>query len=72
MNAYEYLVSKQILWANRRGIRLGSQFRNASDAALPERGRKLFVYDLEDNLFEPLTSEARRAFEDGDGRELPR
>jgi Restriction Endonuclease associating with ARP len=70
MSAYEYLVSKQVLWAHRREIRLGSQFRNASDGDLRERGRRVFVYDLEDNLFEPLSSEARCAFEDGDGGEL--
>jgi hypothetical protein len=70
MKAYEYLVTKQILWARRRGIRLGSQFRNASDRTKRDRGRKLFVYDLADNLFEPLTEKARQAFENGDGGEL--
>ena len=37
-----------------------------------ERGRKFFVYNLEDNLIERPTDEARRAFEAGDGGELHR
>jgi hypothetical protein len=70
MKAYDYIVNRQILWAQRRGIHLGSQYRNHEDPAERERGRKLFVYTLEDNLFERLTDVARTAFEGGDGGEL--
>ena len=70
MRAYDYITTRQGLWAARQGHRLGSQFRNSPDPKQRERGRKFFVFDLEDNLFEPLTEEARRAFEAGDGGEL--
>jgi hypothetical protein len=72
MTGYEYIVARQILWAQRRGIRLGSQYRNHRDPAKPQRGSKFVVFNLEDSLFGPPTDAARRAFEDGDGGEIRR
>ncbi|WP_337175424.1 hypothetical protein [Paludisphaera sp.] len=70
MSPYEYIKHRQILWALRHGKRLGSQFRHDADPARVERGEKLFTFDLDDNLFEPLAPEVRREFEAGDGGEL--
>lgn len=70
MRSYEYIKARQLCWAWRHGKRLGGQFRNDSDPTQADRGEKLFVYDLDDNLFEPLTPEARAEFESGDGGEL--
>src|SRR5512133_3759437 len=49
---------------------LGGPFRNSKDSRERERGRKVWVYDLDDNLLEPLASDVRKAFEDADGGEL--
>jgi hypothetical protein len=70
MDPREYVVAKQRLWAKRRAIRLGSQFRNSPNVDERQRGEELFVHDLDDNLFEPLTDAAHAAFEDADGGEL--
>ena len=70
MNPSTYIKQRQILWALRNGKRLGSQFRNDPDPAQETRGERSFVYELNDNLFEPLGEEARGAFEAGDGDEL--
>ena len=60
----------QIYWALRHGIRLGGQYRNYPDPEQAGRGESSFVFELIDNLFEPLTAEARREIEGGDGGEL--
>lgn len=70
MNPSIYIKQRQILWALRNGKRLGSQFRNHPDPAEQERGEKSFVYQLDDNLFQPLSEAARKEFEAGDGDEL--
>lgn len=64
MNAYEYIVSKQVLWAKNRGIKLvGSK---------GERGRKTYVDKncRDDNLFEPLEPSVEADIRNGDGHEL--
>ena len=62
MNGREYILAKQIEWANNRGIRLiGSEVG---------RGRPSYASDLDENLFEPLLAEVREAFMRGDGDEL--
>ncbi len=62
MNAFEYILSKQILWARNNKIKLvGSKGK---------RGRPAYTPRLENNLFEPLKPSVRRDFERGDGGEL--
>lgn len=62
MNAVEQIISKQIEWAKNKGIELiGSQ---------GARGRKVYTKKLRENLFQPLTSQARKDLEGGDGGEL--
>ena len=62
MNAYEYIINKQIEWANNKGLKLiGSQ---------GDRGRQDYTSCIKDNLFQPLNEETRRNLEDGDGHEL--
>ena len=62
MNTVEQIISKQIEWANNKGIELiGSQ---------GARGRKVYTTKLRENLFQKLTSQARKDLEDGDGGEL--
>jgi len=62
MNAFEYILSKQILWAHNNKIALiGSE---------GSRGRPVYTNSLEENLFEPLEADSRKAFEQGDGQEL--
>ncbi len=62
MNAFEYILSKQILWAHNNKIKLvGSKGK---------RGRPAYTPRLENNLFEPLKPSVRRDFESGDGGEL--
>ena len=62
MNGYEYILTKQIEWANNRGIQLiGSQLH---------RGRRSYARDLNENLFEPLLPDVLEAFSGGDGNEL--
>jgi hypothetical protein len=70
MSPYEYLKARQICWGLRHDKRLGGQFRHDPDPAQAERGEKLFTFDLDDNLFEPLSPEARSEYEAGDGGEL--
>lgn len=70
MNPYEHIKQRQVLWALRRGIPLGGQFRYSPDPSEAERGEKLFTLNLDDNLFEPLMPEARQEYEAGDGGEL--
>jgi hypothetical protein len=62
MNAYEFILQKQIAWAARHRIHLiGSQ---------GERGRKAYTETLNDNLYRPLLPESEVSFLQGDGGEL--
>ena len=62
MNAYEYIITKQIQWALNRGIPLiGSK---------GGKGRPAYTPELDQNLFKPLSSEVRKSFEHGDGNEI--
>lgn len=62
MNAYEYILSKQIQWAYNKNISLiGSKGK---------RGRPAYVPELSQNLFEPLAPDVRKCFEKGDGNEI--
>jgi hypothetical protein len=62
MNAYDYIVEKQVQWALNRGIKL--------DGSKGERGRRTYTKELNQNLFHPLSSLAREQFEKGDGNEI--
>lgn len=62
MNAYEYIINKQIEWANNKGIQLIGSRGN--------RGRKDYATCVEDNLFQPLGDETREELEEGNGGEL--
>jgi len=70
MDPLSYIIDRQRLWAERHGIRLGSSLRHAQSEEDRARGARTRVYDLDDNLFEPLMPEARPEFETGDGGEL--
>jgi hypothetical protein len=62
MNAYEYIVSKQIQWASNHGIPLiGSK---------GIRGRPTYTKNLDQNLFAPLDLSVRISFDQGDGHEI--
>ncbi len=62
MNAYEYIITKQIQWALNHGKRLvGSK---------DSKGRPAYTLELDQNLFEPLSLEVRKSFEQGDGNEI--
>jgi len=62
MNAYEYIISKQIQWALNHDIHLvGSK---------GSRGRHAYTPELDQNLFEPLALNVLEMFKQGDGREL--
>jgi hypothetical protein len=46
MNGFDYILSKQVAWANRNKIKLvGSEIT---------KGRQAYTKTLNDNLFEPL------------------
>ena len=62
MNAYDYILDKQIQWAYRNSIILIGSKDN--------RGRKAYTQKLGDNLFEPLLPEVIGNFEEADGGEL--
>lgn len=64
LGATTYLVERQVLWARRHGIAL--------QGSAGGRGRPAYTPTLEENLFEPLTEEARREYEQGQGDELAR
>ena len=70
MNTHDYILERQIRWAERRDIRLGGQFRHSPNPTQADRGKKTWVYELDDNLFESLLPDVRQQFEDGDGGEL--
>jgi len=62
MNGFEYILTKQISWADRNNIRLvGSKIT---------KGRLAYTENLDKNLFEPLLPETRTEIEKGDGGEL--
>lgn len=62
MNGYNYILVKQTEWARNRGLALiGSRIH---------RGRPTYTTNLDDNLFQPLLPEVRKAFMKGDGNEL--
>jgi hypothetical protein len=62
MNAAQYILKKQQSWARNHGIELISSHG--------DRGRKAYTRSLDQNLFQPLTTEARRDFSRGDGNEI--
>ncbi|MGO9468570.1 MAG: PGN_0703 family putative restriction endonuclease [Isosphaeraceae bacterium] len=70
MNPAIFIKQRQIFWALRHDIQLGGQFRHDPDPGEAVRGEASFVYELADNLFEPLLPECRREYEAGDGGEL--
>lgn len=62
MNGFEYILTKQISWANRNNIKLiGSKITN---------GKLAYTESIEKNLFEPLLLETRTEIKKGDGGEL--
>lgn len=62
MKAFEYILSKQVIWARNNKIKLiGSK---------GARGRPAYTLRLEDNLFEHLEASVKKDFECGDGGEL--
>lgn len=64
MDAASYILERQLLWARRRSLRL--------EGSEGERGFPAYAPTLVENLFEPLTADARAEYEQGDGRELGR
>jgi len=62
MNAYNYILNKQIQWAHRNNITLTERKIT--------RGRKSYTQNLDDNLFKPLMIEIQNNFKEADGREL--
>jgi len=62
MNGFEYILTKQISWADRNNVKLiGSKIT---------KGRLAYTEKLDKNLFEPLLPETRSEIEKGDGGEL--
>jgi len=62
MKAYQYIKSKQTQWALNNGIPLiGSKV---------VKGRPAYTPELDQNLFEPLSLDTRKSFEQGDGNEI--
>lgn len=62
MNAIEYIQTKQQIWANNQGINLiGSK---------GDSGKKIYSTALNENLFLPMNSTVKQAFDEGDGKEL--
>ncbi len=62
LSGWEYIVSKQIQWANNNNISLiGSK---------GERGRATYTLDLNQNLFEPILEENQKQFDSGNGQEV--
>jgi hypothetical protein len=62
MNAYNYIVEKQIQWALNHGIEL--------DGSKGEKGRRTYTRELNQNLFRSLSPLATEQFEKGDGNEI--
>lgn len=64
MNGLDFIQAKQTSWANRNNIKLvGSQ---------TTKGANNYTEIFEDNFFEKLSLETKKAFESGDGGELRR
>lgn len=62
MKAYEHILSKQIEWMHNNEVTLiGSK---------GHRGRLAYTLNIDDNLFQPLTSSTKISFQRGDGNEL--
>lgn len=62
MKAYDYIKGKQTQWALNRGIPLiGSK---------GDKGRPAYTLELNQNLFEPLSLDTCKSFEQGDGGEI--
>ena len=62
MNGFDYILTKQIAWANKNKIKLvGSEIT---------KGRKAYTTTLNENLFEPLLPETQTEIEDGDGGKI--
>jgi hypothetical protein len=58
----EYILSKQINWAKRKGYKLyGSE---------TTKGRKTYVLNLENNLFQKMCHQTEQQFLNGDGNEM--
>ncbi len=62
MNSFEYIFSKQVSWAQNKGIDLGG--------SKGPRGRLAYTKTLEENLFEPMAQTVMDDFNAGDGGEL--
>ncbi len=64
MNGYNYILAKQIAWANRNKIELvGSEIT---------KGRQAYTKTLDKNMFEPLLPQTETEIKNGDGGELKR
>ncbi len=64
MNGFNYILTKQVSWAERNKIILvGSQI---------SKGKQVYTKTLNENLFEPLFPETMIEFNKGDGGELRR
>jgi len=62
MKGSHYIITRQSEWAKNHGIGLiGSKVT---------RGRQTYTTTLDENLFQPLLSDVRDSFSDGDGGEL--
>lgn len=62
MNGLKYIQRKQVAWAMRKELTpVGSTFQN--------EGEKNYLENLEDNLFQPLTSKTLSQLKNGDGNE---
>ncbi len=62
MNAYEYILAKQIAWARRNQITL--------QGSAIDKGREAYTTVLQDNLFQDLHPETKAEIDNGDGGEL--
>lgn len=62
MTGLEFIKSKQQNWAKRQGFELVG-------GTIPDKGEKNYLYDLTDNLFEPLSDENLIYYGSGDGNE---
>ncbi len=62
MNGYSYILTRQIAWANNHGIAL--------IGCKGEHARPSYVRTLDENLFQPLSPDAMKAFREGDGDEI--
>ena len=62
MTGFNYILTKQISWANRNNLELVGSKKN--------KGRKSYTINLNHNLFEPLSKQVKTELENGDGGEL--